>query len=110
MPEQSGREQGAVAVEIYIAAANQDTDTLALQIYFRFPGGREAQTAGGFNHQFHARREETHAFNQLLVCDSEDVIDIALNNRERVMAQVLSLGAVGDRLGRLDMNDGAAAQ
>jgi hypothetical protein len=73
---------------------------------------REAEAAGRSTSTtifMRAAKKRMHCTSNV-IADGEDVVDIALDDREGQVAQVLGLRAVGDRLRRVDVHDGAAAE
>ena len=70
----------------------------------------ETEAAGGLDHHLHPLGKEGHALDELRVGGGDDVVDVATNDLERQLPQVLGLCAVGKGLRRVDVDDRAAAK
>src|SRR5450830_1051387 len=73
-------------LEIDVPAADDNPHALSLELGFQLARRRKPEAAGGFRYDLHSRGKEAHALNQLSVGRGEDVVDIALDDRERVGA------------------------
>jgi len=104
------RHQRGEAVEVDVAAGDDDADALAAHVDLagQHRGGGEA--AGRLDQHLHPAGEEAHGVDQLVVGDGVDVVDQPLHHREGQLADIAALGAIGDGLRRLDADDAAAAQ
>src|SRR5471032_323452 len=102
-------DQVAETSRVYIATRNHDPDFLTLQIELLAKRQRERQTAGRLHHRLHAVEQETHRLDQFTIADGQDIVHLPLYHREGQVAEVLGLGAVGNRPRDIDMHDAPAA-
>src|SRR5450830_1174038 len=90
-------QQLGVAGQVDVATADDHAHPQALQGQPAMVGAGQAEGAGGLDHQLHALGIKAHGFDQLRVADGQDVTDIAADDAEGELSQVLGLGAVGNR-------------
>jgi hypothetical protein len=79
-------QKGAIAIEVDVAAADDDADAFALKLIAHLAGSGKAQATSRFNHDFHPLREEAHGLHELRIGHGENVIDVVLNDGKRVSA------------------------
>src|SRR4051794_17713893 len=87
--ENSGCEQTAEPGDVHVAAADQRTYPLSLQLVLHLPGGGEAKTSGRLDHQLHARGGKAHTFHELRVRHGQHVVNLAADDWKGVVAQML---------------------
>jgi hemerythrin superfamily protein len=92
------------------AAAQDHTHPLAFERQTGMAGRGKREAARGLDHHLHALGKKTHRFDQLRIGGGQDVVDVAPDDGERELAQVLGLRAVSQRLGCFDVDDLALAE
>ena len=103
-------DQRTETLHIDIAAANENTYSLSVQLRLAFECRGKTQAAGRFHHDFHARCQESHAVHELRIGSSEHVIDVPPDNRKGVFAEMLGLRPVRNRAGRINVYDGSGTE